>query len=82
MLSSYFYHLSSQSDIILLTKDLKRKKKMLTDLRKSFWKYLKDVLAFIDFINITGTHCHTFAFSKHLWNICYDMGSVPCPWDF
>ena len=55
---------------------------MPTDLRKSFWKYLKDVLAFIDFINITGTHCHTFAFSKHLWNICYDMGSVPCPWDF
>lgn len=27
---------------------------MLRDLRKSFWKYLKDVLAFADFINITG----------------------------
>ena len=55
---------------------------MLRDLRKSFWKYLKDVLAFTDFINITGAQCHTFAFSKHLWNICYDMGTVLCPWDF
>ena len=27
MLSSYFHHLSSQPEIILLTKDLKRKKK-------------------------------------------------------
>lgn len=55
---------------------------MLRDLRKSFWKYLKDVLAFTDFINITGAQCHTFAFSKHLWNICYDMGTALCPWDF
>lgn len=55
---------------------------MLRELRKSFWKYLKDVLAFADCINITGAQCHTFAFSKHLWNICCDMGTVLCPWAF
>ena len=41
---------------------------MLRDLRKSFWKYLKDVLAFTDFINITGAQCQSVSLKKHLWS--------------
>lgn len=40
------------------------------------------MLAFIDFINITGSQCHTLSFNKHLWNICYDLGTVLHSWDF
>ena len=48
VLSSYFYHLSSQLEILLLTKDFKRKeKKMLRDPEKTLWEILKDVLVLL-----------------------------------